>query len=52
MTQQIIKFNSGDEIICNVIKDSGEYLSIENQMKIEILFMTLSKKLQRNVLFP
>ena len=34
MTQQIIKFNSGDEIICNVIKDVGDYLSIENPMKM------------------
>ena len=34
MTQQIIKFNSGDEVICNVIKDVGDYLSIENPMKM------------------
>jgi hypothetical protein len=35
MTQQIIKFNSGDQVICDVIKDSGDYLSIENPMKMD-----------------
>tara|TARA_X000000950_G_scaffold43933_1_gene49529 strand:- start:24 stop:437 length:414 start_codon:yes stop_codon:yes gene_type:complete len=34
MTQQIIKFNSGEEVVCNVVKDSGDYISIENPMKM------------------
>ena len=34
MSQQIIKFNSGEEVICNVVKDVGDYISIENPMKM------------------
>lgn len=34
MTHQIIKFSSGDEVVCDVIQDAGDYLTVENPMKM------------------
>lgn len=34
MTHQIIKFSSGDEVVCDVIKDVGDYLTLEKPMKM------------------
>ena len=45
MTQQIIKFNSGEEVICNVVKDVGDYISIENPMKM----LTIPRATKRGI---
>lgn len=34
MTQQIIKFKSGENIICDITRDSGDYLTILNPMQM------------------
>ena len=36
MSQQIIKFNSGEEVICNVVKDVGDYISIDPMKMLTI----------------
>jgi|TARA_E500000318_G_scaffold51505_1_gene48196 hypothetical protein len=45
MSQQIIKFNSGEEVICNVVKDVGDYISIENPMKM----LTIPRATKRGI---